>query len=118
MKVISGSSYGFNEPDAVISDGTHVWVVSYGDSVTELSASTGALVKVISGSSYGFNEPGAIASDGTHSGWRTPTASQSPSSQPPDHTRTTGPFQPMEQPVREGRSGPRRPACKARTARR
>jgi DNA-binding beta-propeller fold protein YncE len=36
-----------------------------GNSVTELSASTGALAKLISGSSYGFNSPLAIASDGT-----------------------------------------------------
>ena len=57
VQVISGSSYGFNDPDAVSSDGTDVWVTnSAGDSVTELSASTGALVQVISGSSYGFDE--------------------------------------------------------------
>ena len=37
-----------------------------GNSVTELSASTGALVQVISGSSYGFDAPAAISSDGTH----------------------------------------------------
>ena len=37
-----------------------------GDSVTELSASTGALVKVIRGSSYGFDYPSGITSDGTH----------------------------------------------------
>ena len=33
--------------------------------MTELSASTGALVQVISGSSYGFDDPVAISSDGT-----------------------------------------------------
>jgi DNA-binding beta-propeller fold protein YncE len=37
-----------------------------GNSVTELSETTGALVKVIRGSSYGFDFPDAIASDGTH----------------------------------------------------
>ena len=67
VKVISGSTYRFDDPDAVSSDGTHVWVANYGgNSVTELSASTGALVKVISGSAYRFNDPHAIASDGTH----------------------------------------------------
>ena len=67
VQVISGSSYGFNDPDAVSSDGTHVWVAnSAGNSVTELSAATGALVQVISGSSYGFDDPDAISSDGTH----------------------------------------------------
>jgi hypothetical protein len=51
VKVISGSAYKFDDAAAVVSDGTHVWVVNAGgDSVTELSASTGALVKVISGS--------------------------------------------------------------------
>jgi hypothetical protein len=34
--------------------------------VSELSASTGALVKVITGSAYQFVEPAAIASDGTN----------------------------------------------------
>jgi hypothetical protein len=34
--------------------------------VTELSASTGKLVKVMSGSRYGFDEPYAVSSDGTH----------------------------------------------------
>jgi DNA-binding beta-propeller fold protein YncE len=59
--------WGFNYPGAVSSDRTHVWVANYvGNSVTELAAATGALVKVISGSSYGFNYPDAVSSDGTH----------------------------------------------------
>ena len=54
--------WGFYYPLGIGSDGTHVWVVnSGGNSVTELSASTGALVKVISGSSFKFNDPSAIA---------------------------------------------------------
>ena len=36
------------------------------NSVTELSASTGALVGVISGSSYGFSLPFGVSSDGKH----------------------------------------------------
>jgi len=67
VRVIRGSRYGFDYPDAVASDGTHVWVASMvGGSVTELSTSTGTLVKVIRGRSYGFNNPDAVASDGTH----------------------------------------------------
>ena len=59
--------WGFDEPDAVAADGTHVWVANAsGDSVTELSESTGALVKVLSARSYGFDVPDAIAADGTH----------------------------------------------------
>jgi DNA-binding beta-propeller fold protein YncE len=57
----------FNNPVAVSSDKTHVWVVNNrGNSVTELGAATGALVQVISGSTYGFNRPDAISSDGIH----------------------------------------------------
>jgi hypothetical protein len=42
--------------------GTDLFVANaFGNSVTELSTSTGALVRVISGSSYEFNEPEAIA---------------------------------------------------------
>jgi hypothetical protein len=65
IKVISGPSYGFNGPDAVFSDGTHVWVANSGGSVTELSEATGALVQVVSGSRYGFNYPAAVSSDRT-----------------------------------------------------
>ena len=47
VKVLKGPSYGFNDPSAVASDGTHVWVTNYGGtSVTELDAATGALVRV------------------------------------------------------------------------
>jgi hypothetical protein len=36
----------------------------FGDSVTELDAATGALVKMIRGSSYGFDRPVSVSSDG------------------------------------------------------
>ena len=50
-------------PDAISSDGTHVWVANQGDNtVTELNASTGAVVQTISVG----NAPLAISSDGTH----------------------------------------------------
>jgi len=40
VKVIRGSSYGFDYPSGITSDGTHVWVANYwGNSVTEFSAS-------------------------------------------------------------------------------
>ena len=49
------------------SDGTYVWVANFeSDSVTELLASTGALVQVLSGSDPAFIEPYAVASDGVH----------------------------------------------------
>jgi DNA-binding beta-propeller fold protein YncE len=58
--------WGFDEPWAITSDGTHVWVANRGKSVTEISASTGTLVQVIRGSRYGFDGSLGITSDGTH----------------------------------------------------
>ena len=57
---------GFNFPDAVSSDGTHVWVANDrgNGSVIETDAATGAVVKVISGQRD--QAPTAISSDGTH----------------------------------------------------
>ena len=68
--------WGFNEPVGVSSEGGDVWVVNTaGDSLTELDAATGALVRVLSASSYGFDDPVAASSDGSHV-WSptTPTA--------------------------------------------
>jgi len=46
---------------------THVWAANGGgNSVTELDAATGALVRVITGTKYRFNGPYGISSDGTH----------------------------------------------------
>jgi DNA-binding beta-propeller fold protein YncE len=56
----------FYLPKQVATDGTDVWVTNEaGNSVTELSAATGATVQVISGSSYGFGYPTGVAADGT-----------------------------------------------------
>lgn len=61
------SAGNFDFPVSIASDGVHVWVVNLdGESVTELRARTGGLVKVISGSRYRFGDVVAIASDGTH----------------------------------------------------
>jgi hypothetical protein len=70
--VLSGSGYGFNGPTRVADDGTHVWVANSGedltggDSVTELNASDGSLVRVLQGGSFGFNVPYGIAVYGAH----------------------------------------------------
>ena len=59
-----------NGPDAVASNGKYVWVANNSsNSVTELLASTGAVVQVIGGAGGAkdeFNAPDAIALDGTH----------------------------------------------------
>jgi hypothetical protein len=69
--------WGFNSPSPVATDSTDVWVVNAaGDSVTELSASTGALVQVNSSSAYGFDDSDAVATDGTNV-WVTNAAAQS-----------------------------------------
>ncbi len=91
LQTLSGSSYGFDGPDAISSDGTNVWVANYdfdsvtelGDSVTELSASTGALVQVIQGSVSldpfnVFNDPVAISSDGTNVWFASPGNNPNP----------------------------------------
>jgi hypothetical protein len=58
---------GLVSPTAVSSDGTDVWVANLnGNSVTELDASTGALVKVIDATKDKFDGPSAISSDRTH----------------------------------------------------
>jgi hypothetical protein len=51
VRVISASSYKFDDPDALSPSGGDLFVANdAGDSVTELNASTRALVRVISGS--------------------------------------------------------------------
>ena len=50
--------WGFKGPEALAVSGSDLFVANYyGNSVTELNASTGALVRVISASSYRFNHP-------------------------------------------------------------
>ena len=67
MQVLKRPSYQFNDPVNIASNGTRVWVTNNnGGSVTELNASTGALVKVLGGLSYQFSQPSAVAFDGTH----------------------------------------------------
>jgi hypothetical protein len=45
----AAASSAFADPGGIATDGTHVWVTNNtGHSVTELSATTGALVQVIS----------------------------------------------------------------------
>ena len=71
-QVLSGSQYGFQDPSAVSSDGTHVWVSNwYGNSVTELDASTGALVQVIKGPSTASTNPWRCPRTARTSGWPT-----------------------------------------------
>lgn len=77
--VLGGSSYGFslqNEPtyatSGIIAAGNDIWVSGTvqqpqgTNSVTEISAITGSVVRVLSGGNYGFNVPEGLAFDGTN----------------------------------------------------
>jgi DNA-binding beta-propeller fold protein YncE len=65
---ISAATLG--APDAIAAAGSRVWVANsrYEDGgagwVTELSATTGALIRVIEGQRYAFTDPQALAVDG------------------------------------------------------
>jgi hypothetical protein len=50
---------------SIASDATHVWVASSSNQVTELLASTGAVVQTISGPTFGLHDPDGLSSDGT-----------------------------------------------------
>ena len=57
----------FNEPIAIAVSDNHVWVVNAkGNSITEIDASSGAVLRVISGAADHFDEPTAIAIGGNH----------------------------------------------------
>jgi len=47
VQILSASSYGFDEPDAVSSDGTDVWVINADDSLTGFPAGTGAAQRAV-----------------------------------------------------------------------
>ena len=71
-KVLSSSRYGFDGPDAIASNGRYVWVANLGgvkengDSITEINAATGALVRILNAPSYRFDGPSALFADGAH----------------------------------------------------
>ena len=57
--------YRFNRPVAITRSGANLFILNAGDSVTEISASTGKLVRVISGSQFRFANPVAVTSAGS-----------------------------------------------------
>jgi hypothetical protein len=61
-KKIGALGWRLDSPSAVTPNGSHVWLPNLdGNSVTELSASTGAPVRVIHGSGYGFDGPAPVS---------------------------------------------------------
>ena len=65
MRVVSGAAYHLEAPDALaVSNGDLFVANGAGSSLTELNASTGALVRVVSGPAYEFSVPDAMAVSG------------------------------------------------------
>jgi len=72
-----GSKYGFDDPTAITVAGADLWVTNFkGNSVTEVVAATGRLVRRLSGANYGFANPAGIAFDGTYLWSPSPPATQ------------------------------------------
>jgi len=62
---IGNATYKFDCPDALAFDGTNIWVANWrGNSLTEIDASTGALIRTISGSN--IEAPISLAVVGTN----------------------------------------------------
>ena len=58
VRVISGSAYSFNDPDAMAVAGNDLFVANeWGNSLTVLDAATGGLVRVMSGSRQRVQRP-------------------------------------------------------------
>ncbi len=57
---IDAPGWEFSYPDAVAVAGNRAWVGNFTGSVTEVNATTGALIRVISASRYDLYEPAAI----------------------------------------------------------
>ena len=75
VRTLKDPSYGFSVPAGIATDGLHVWVandnVSTGNSVTEFSAATGALIQVIPdqarpGTAHTIWAPTDVTFDGWH----------------------------------------------------
>jgi outer membrane protein assembly factor BamB len=65
VKVFSGARYQFSGPTAMATDGGDVFVLeTLGGRVTELNASTGALVRLVPPAWYGFSSPNAMVRHG------------------------------------------------------
>jgi hypothetical protein len=61
VATLSDSSYGFDQPTGIAAHLGNLWVTNEaGQSLTELSASTGALIQVITSDDYYLPTPGPI----------------------------------------------------------
>jgi hypothetical protein len=62
--IARAKGYRFNRPIAITDNGTNLFIANAGDLVTEITASSGKLVRVISGARFHFANPVAITSTG------------------------------------------------------
>ena len=60
----NAEGYSFNHPVAITHVGANLFVVSAGNTLTEMSAANGALERVFTGAPYGFADPVAVTSSG------------------------------------------------------
>jgi DNA-binding beta-propeller fold protein YncE len=64
--VFSGTHYQFNNPQALASDGSHLFIANAGgNSLTEVNVSDGSLVGIVQGPGYAFSQPEAMVFNGT-----------------------------------------------------
>jgi len=59
-----GTQYSFDSPDAIVTDGSDIFVANAAGSVTEIDAANGGAITVLTGSQYGFSDPVAVANSG------------------------------------------------------
>ena len=74
---ISPGGYRLDHPTALAAHDDHLWVANEaGNSVTEINASAGALIRVLAGRQYGFRDPTGLTVVG-HTAWVTSMGSNS-----------------------------------------
>jgi hypothetical protein len=61
LRVIRGARYAFSDPIALASSGQDLFVLNGTGSITEVSASSGALIGTASGPVFGFDQPTGLA---------------------------------------------------------
>jgi hypothetical protein len=67
VSVMSGTTYGFDDPIALATNGTtELFVLNATGSVVAIDLKSGAVAGVASGSAFGFNDPTSLTSLGPH----------------------------------------------------
>lgn len=64
LHTFHGTQYSFDLPDAIIADGSDLFVANAAGSITEVDAMNGSPIAVLTGSQYRFSDPVALARSG------------------------------------------------------